>query len=201
MTETARATDVRLVDGPGQVDLLEGGREHLWRRLGPALRVALLVSVLLVGLTATGIWVVSERRAGPDRAVVEALERYTRAWNEHDPVAVRASLAERGTLAAGEHLRRALVGPMDGVELAGLVRRLARADVALETTSPPVVTGTGPYRVAVAQQFSYVVQGVSVHEEGVSLFTLVRADGRLRIAEHTWWRPFGTTSPSMLWAA
>jgi hypothetical protein len=44
------------------------------------------------------------------------------------------------------------------------------------------------------------VAGVSVTEQGVSLFTLVQLQDRPVILEHLWWRPLASQAPSMLWA-
>ncbi len=77
---------------------------------------------------------------------------------------------------------------------------LTGSEVEVRTTGAATVVGRRAYRVAVPQRISYVVQGAPVTEDGVSLFTVVRSDGALKIQQHFWWRPYQGVNPSLLWA-
>jgi hypothetical protein len=54
-------------------------------------------------------------------------------------------------------------------------------------------------KLSVQQRMRYTVYGVDVVEQGVSLFTLIDIDGRPKVYEHFWWRPYPARAPSILW--
>ncbi|HYY10033.1 MAG TPA: hypothetical protein VE781_03800 [Kineosporiaceae bacterium] len=166
--------------------------------------VVVLAGALVVALVAAGLagWQLWRDRSLPgDQAeAAETVEAYTRSFDGHDLAALRSTLADQGSFSGGENLDQPVMGPFSGRELDDFYTHLFGADVHLTTDGPPQVTGTGPYRVAVLQTVHYVVKGVPVTEQAVSLFTLIRVEDRPVIVSHVWWRPLAAKTPSMLWA-
>jgi hypothetical protein len=170
------------------------------RRFRPSVSrgtVWLALAGLAVALLGAQLWR-EHRQRGPEREAAIAIEAYTEAWSAHDVDAVRAVLAPGATFSSAENLDHPLF-TMTGSQLDDLLEGMFDANVSLETTGRVAVVGDGPARASVPQRIGYQVQGLSVVEEGTSLFSLVVVDGEVRIAQHVWWRPQNPRYPSMLW--
>jgi hypothetical protein len=162
------------------------------------LRVALVLAVLTaVGL---GGWIwVDNRRTGAERGAVEAVIAYLDAFNAHDANGVRNAMAPRGGFGAGDNVRRPFIVAGVGPELNRLLDAVFAADGSLESTGRIEVQSPDALKITVQQRMSYTVYGVDVVEQGVSLFTLIEVDGRPKVYEHFWWRPYPARAPSILW--
>lgn len=172
-------------------EVVEGG-ETSRRLLVGALALALATVVGLAG------WLYVERRQSTEqREVTVAVEDYVAAWNTHDEAAVRSASTEAATFAAGESLQWPIVERTAGSDRLARLRQLFLADVQVETLGPILVAPGGTH-AAQGQRISFEVRGVRTTEEGLSLFTLQRVDGRVLIASHTWWRR-QTEAPPIGW--
>lgn len=164
------------------------------------LKAALVVALLTIAALTVVIYL-DHRRTDVERAVDAAIEAYTAAWNAHDRPALLATMGPSATFATGESLEHPLfTGAANGPEFAQLLDSLFRASVSLKTVGPVTVVVERFWRASVPQRYRYEVHGLTVVEDGVSLYTLVDVDGRLKISQHVWWRPLAPRSPSMLWA-
>jgi len=173
-----------------------GRLHHPRTRLVTTLAACLAASLALV-LVLTGMLVTSAVTSGDRAAVNELIEDYSRAVTAHDLVAVRATLMQHAVFAAGEGPDRPTIGPVRGVQLDEMLEGLFRASLSLSTTGRVEITGDGPYQVTAQQTVTYVSNGVAVHEEGVSLYSVVLFDDRPRIARHIWWRPLDSSGPAL----
>ncbi len=166
------------------------------------LKIALAVAVAAAVALAGGLYYV-QNRSDAEREATAAIAAYTRAWNAHDLAAFRKTMAGNGTFAASDSLDRgtlftAYIGP----ELDRVLNKLFDAGVELKTPGKPIVAGDDPARASVAQQFTYTVYGLTVHEDGISHYTLgpISEDNRtLVVVQHVFWRPRTPGNPSMLW--
>lgn len=138
------------------------------------------------------------RRPDSERAAVTAVTAYLAAWNAHDAAALRAAMAPRGAFLAGDTFHLPTINVAVGPALDSLLDAMFAAQVSLETTGRVEVQGDHQH-VTVPQRLRYRAYGVDVAEDGVSLFTLIDIDGRPKVAEHMWWRPYPARAPSMLW--
>jgi hypothetical protein len=163
------------------------------------LRVALVLAVLTAVGLAGWIWV-DGHRTGAERRAVEAVIAYLDAWNAHDANGVRVAMAPRGGFGAGDNIRRPLIVAGVGPELNRLLDSVFAAGGSLESTGRIEVQRPNTQKITVPQRLRYSVFGVDVVEDGVSMFTLVEIDGRPKVYEHFWWRPYPAKAPSMLWA-
>lgn len=163
----------------------------------PRLLVVALVLALAVTAGLAGWLYVESRDSAEQREVTRAVEAYVAAWNAHDENAVRAASTEAASFAAGESLQWPVVEQTAGTSWLARLRLLFRADVSVETLGPILVAPGGTH-AAVGQRITFDVRGVRTTEEGLSLFTLQRADGRVLVASHTWWRR-QTEAPPIGW--
>jgi hypothetical protein len=167
-------------------------------RLKIALAAALTAAVALAG----ALYYVQHRSDG-EREAMAAIAAYSRAWNAHDVAAIRKAMAGNGTFAASDALDRgtlftAYIGP----ELDRVMAKLFEAGVRLETPGTVVIAGDDPTRASIPQRFSYTVYGLTVHEDGISHYTLgpvSEGNPRLVVVQHVFWRPRTPGNPSMLW--
>jgi hypothetical protein len=169
------------------------------RLLPPGLRARAWLALvgLAVALLAAQLWR-EHRQSAPEREAAIAIEAYTEAWSAHDADAVRAAMASGSTFASGESLEHPLFS-VTGGQLDSLLDGMFEANVSLETTGRVSVVGDGPARASVPQRFRYQINGLNVVEDGVSLYSLVVVNGKLKISQHVWWRPQNPQYPSMRW--
>jgi hypothetical protein len=170
------------------------------RRFSPAarLKAALAASVVVVAVLAGALYA-TRYQSATEREMSAAIEAYSAAWNAHDRDAVVAAMAPGARFAAGETLERPLVTAYAGNELDKLLSSMFGASVALKTTGRVTIAGDDTSHATVTQQFRYQVRGIQVAEDGISLYTLAPVNGKLKVAQHMWWRPRAPGAPSMLW--
>jgi hypothetical protein len=92
-----------------------------------------------------------------------------------------------------------MLGPFTRDDRDAFFTRLFAADLRLRSTGPVTVAGDRTYRVAVRQTVHYVVAGIDVDEDGMSLFTVVDLPQGPVITDHIWWRLPRPPKPSMVW--
>jgi hypothetical protein len=190
--------------GPDDQDFDDPGPRWLrpWRRLRPATRVRIAVAAACVVAAVVSVTAyVAMRPTAQESAVTRAIERYTAAWNAHDLDAIHSAMTSSSRFSAGENLDNPLFTMYAGAELDGLLTSVFAAKVVLTTTGPISLAGDDTSHATVPQRFEYDVRGIHVAEDGFSLYTLDNINGRLRIAQHVWWRPVRPGAPSMLWTA
>jgi hypothetical protein len=177
-------------------------RAPVRERFTPILKLKIALGVALLAVAALGVVIFLDHRQTTDeQAVAEAIEAYTAAWNDHDLPAVLAAMSHGAGFAAGESLEHPLVTTTAGSqEFERLLDALFTASVSLETVGGVTVVMERFWRATVPQRYRYQVHGMRVVENGVSLFTLIRENGRMKITQHVWWRPLAPVNPSMLWA-
>lgn len=166
------------------------------------LKIALAAAVAAAVALAGGLFYV-QQESDTESEATEAITAYTRAWNSHDLAAFRRTMAGNGTFAASDALDRgtlftAYIGP----ELDRVLTKLFDAGVRLDTRGRAIVAGDDPSRASVAQQFSYTAYGLTVHEDGISHYTLgpvSESNRTLVVVQHVFWRPRTPGNPSMLW--
>lgn len=193
---TSGTTDDRSpADAPG-----EAARPAWFDRFTVVLRLklALAASCVVVAVLA-GVVYVDHHPTGMLATVTKAIDAYTAAWNAHDRAAILAAMAPGATFSASETLERPLFSYSAGPELDRLLDSLFAASVSLDTIGGVTLAGDDTSHATVPQRYRYKTHGLTIVEEGLSLFTLVTVGNTFKIAEHVWWRPRPPTSPSMLW--
>jgi hypothetical protein len=162
----------------------------------------MLALAVTVALALAGALYLTQRQSDDERAVSAAIERYTAAWNAHDLAAVKAAMfAGAGTFAASDNItHEAMLVAGWGPDLDGVLTALFAAGITLETRGR-VLIASDITRASVVQRFTYTAYGLPVVEDGISQYTLSRAERGpgLKIVQHVWWRPRVPASPSMLW--
>jgi len=174
-------------------------------RLGRIRRIdrtqVMLTLAVAVALALAGALYLTQRQSDDEREITAAIERYTTAWNSHDVAAVRAAMYSGGTFSASDNIsHEALFLAPWGPELDRVLTALFAANVKLETRGRVIFAGDST-RASVVQRFSYTVYGLRAVEQGISQYTLSRAERGpgLKIVQHVWWRPRVPSAPSMLW--
>jgi hypothetical protein len=163
-----------------------------------ALAAALAIAIVAAGVLAVRLYR-AEHLDGGQASARDLVERYTVAVDRHDLDGVHVATLDQASFTEAESLRSPMLGPYTRDDRDAFFVRLFAADVRLRSTAPPTVVGDGPYRVAVRQTVHYVVAGIDVDEEGMSLFTVVDSPQGPLISDHVWWRLPRPPKPSMAW--
>jgi hypothetical protein len=140
--------------------------------------LVMTVIELAIALVALGAWVLFDQAAEPEtatpQAVQELMDDYQAAWNNYDSDAFRAVTTEEYTHTNGD-----FTSTRDTT--AGTIAHTAsNADFQVERFGDLVVTGEGPYYVAVANRL-HDDEGT---EAGISTFVVVETNDGLKVAEH-----------------
>ena len=141
-----------------------------------------LVAVLAAAVVALGAWVVIDQTSTSDTAVTgeiqQLLDDYHAAWNDADGDAYLSLVTDNAVFRIGTDST-----PAD--EQAGYIDNLDAVSWHVEQIGDAIMTGDGPWYVAVANHLTadtYPVEGY----DGVSTVTIVDVNGTLRIANHTY---------------
>jgi hypothetical protein len=167
-------------------------------RLVVVLALLLTVVATSVGLLAARLYQ-GEQLDARQSAARDAVALYTAALDRHDLTAVHAVSLDQASFAEAEDLRWPMLGPLERSDRDRLFTQLFAAGLRLRSTGPAQVVGEGPYRIVVRQTVHYVAAGITIDEDGMSLFTVVdRPDGP-QVSDHIWWRLPRAPKPSMVW--
>lgn len=139
------------------------------------------VTVVILGILvlALGAWIAydysQESVVAASSEMTQLLDDYTAAWNDYDGAAFLALTTEgyRFTSAGGMEFFRA----DQATEIESTLPSFAWQ---VEKLGDPVVTGDGPWYVAVPNETTTNIRDA----QGVSIITVVDIDGTLKVASH-----------------
>lgn len=140
------------------------------------------IVVLAVALLALGAWVLysqtTEAETAAPAEVQDLFDDYTAAWNTYDGDAFTALTTEYYVhINGGNRSSRAVMAAGIG---GGTLEDLS---FHVEQVGDAVVTGDGPYYVAIAYR---TTSSGTEPDPGIASFIVVETDDGLKVAEHTW---------------
>ncbi|NNC93445.1 MAG: hypothetical protein HKN80_13230 [Acidimicrobiia bacterium] len=168
-----------LTTPPEQVDITLLDQARSRNRL-----LTITVTGLALALLSLGVWVIYDQATSPETAVTEEIQTlvddYLAAWNNYDEEALLQLVTADYTL---DMVGRADSLALQAEEASALFNTLEADGWNEAAIGEPIMTGEGPWFVALVEHFTspgYGPEGA----EGVSTFTIVDDGGTLRVARH-----------------